>query len=47
MDPPSYRNMMEGKDKEGHYGHRLRMVRHAQEYGDPSDGASLSLQPER
>ena len=33
MNPPSYRNTMEGKDKEGRYQHRLRMVRHAQKYG--------------
>jgi transposase len=33
MNPPSYRNVMEGKDKEGCFRHRLRLVRHAQEYG--------------
>lgn len=33
MNPPSYRNTMEGKDKEARFYHRLRMVRHAQEYG--------------
>jgi transposase len=33
MNPPHYRNVMEGKDKEGCFRHRLRMVRHAQEYG--------------
>jgi transposase len=33
MNPPSYRNTMEGKDKESRFQHRLRLVRHAQAYG--------------
>ena len=33
MNPPSYRNTMEGKDKEARFQHRLRLVRHAQDYG--------------
>lgn len=33
MSPPSYRSMMEGKDKEARFQFRLRMVRHAQEHG--------------
>lgn len=33
MNPPSYANMMEGKDKEARFHHRLRLVRHAQAYG--------------
>lgn len=33
MNPPSYANTMEGKDKEARFHHRLRLVRHAQAYG--------------
>ncbi len=33
MNPPSYSNVMEGKDKESRFQHRLRMVRHAQAHG--------------
>jgi transposase len=33
MSPPRYRSMMEGKDKDACFQFRLRLVRHAQEYG--------------
>lgn len=33
MNPPNYRSMTEGEDKEARYDFRLRLVRHAQEHG--------------
>ena len=41
MNPPSYANTMEGKDKESRFQHRLRLVRHAQEYGIRATGRAF------
>jgi transposase len=41
MNPPSYRNAMEGKEKEARFQYRLRLVRHAQEHGIRATGRAF------